>query len=163
MTAGRVKVFVVDDHPFFRSGVVVWVKQQPELEFCGEADSIATARLQLLPAAPDLVLLDLRLKDGDGLDFTAELLSSNPALRVVILSQSDEVVFAHRALRAGARGYVMKSEAVETVMSAIRSVMKGEIHVSRAVAARLLHNLFPDPASPAPDLMKLSDRELQSP
>jgi len=101
------------------------------------------------------------LPDGDGLDLCSELMQSLPTSRILCLTHRDENTYAHRALRAGARGYIMKSEATEIVMDGIRAVMKGEIFVSRQVAARALHNLFPDPASAAPDLAKLSDRELQ--
>jgi DNA-binding NarL/FixJ family response regulator len=95
------------------------------------------------------------------LDLCAELCQSLPDARILCLTHRDENTFAHRALKAGARGYVMKSEATETVFAGIQAVMKGEIFVSRQVAARALHNLFPDPASSTPDLAKLSDRELQ--
>jgi DNA-binding NarL/FixJ family response regulator len=119
------------------------------------------ARQAVADLLPDVLLLDLQLGDGDGLDLTSELTQAFPALRILILSQRDEDVYAHRALQAGARGYVMKSEAAETVLSAIEAVIRGEIYVSRPVAARMLHKLFPDPASPEPELARLSDRELQ--
>ena len=156
-----VRVLVVDDHPFFRSGVSHWLKQQDGMVCCGEAESVQGTRKAVAELHPDLVLLDLRFKDGDGIDLAAELTQNSPGLRILVVSQSSEEVFAHRALQAGARGYLMKSEATETMLEAIRSIMRGEIYVSRAVAARILHNLFPDPASSAPDLALLSNRELQ--
>jgi len=157
----KVRVLVVDDHPFFRTGIVQWINQQKELTCCGEAGSIAQARKAVTELKPDVVLLDLHLPDGDGLDLCSELMQSLPGSRILCLTHRDENTYAHRALRAGARGYVMKSEATDIVLDGIRTVMKGEIFVSRQVAARALHNLFPDPASSAPDLAKLSDRELQ--
>ena len=157
----KIRVLVVDDHPFFRTGIVQWINQQKELTCCGEAGSIAQARKAVGELKPDVVLLDLHLPDGDGLDLCGELSQSLPGARILCLTHRDENTFAHRALRAGARGYIMKSEATETVFQGIQAVMKGEIFVSRQVAARALHNLFPDPASSAPDLAKLSDRELQ--
>jgi DNA-binding NarL/FixJ family response regulator len=156
-----IRVFVVDDHPFFRTGVAAWLKQQVTLTCCGEAGSVASARRGIPEARPDVVLMDLGLPDGDGMDLTAELHRNYPALRVIILSQSDEQAFAHRALRAGARGYIMKSEATKVVSAAVQKVMAGEVYTSRLVSARLLHNLFPDPAASTPDLARLSDRELQ--
>jgi DNA-binding NarL/FixJ family response regulator len=161
MTPAKIRVMVVDDHPFFRTGITQWINLQNELVCCGEADSIASARKGIPANKPDVVLLDLHLPDGDGLDLCMELTQENPELRIVCLTHRDENTFAHRALRAGARGYVMKSEATETVLNAILAVMKGEIFVSRQVAARALHNLFPDPASVAPNIARLSDRELQ--
>lgn len=157
----KARVLIVDDHPFFRRGVVDWLNHQRDVLCCGDADSVATARPAIAALRPDVVLLDLHLRDGDGLDLSLELSQQYPALRIVILSQRDEEVYAHRALKAGARGYVMKSEATETVLTAIHTVLKGEIYVSRPIAARALHKLFPDPASSLPELVRLSDRELQ--
>lgn len=161
MSAAKIRVLVVDDHPFFRTGIVHWINHQTELTCCGEAESIADTRNGVVSLKPDVVLLDLHLPDGDGLDLCGELSQADPQLRILCLTHRDENTFAHRALRAGARGYIMKSEATDRVLEGIRAVMKGEIFVSRQVAARALHNLFPDPASSAPNLAKLSDRELQ--
>lgn len=159
--AQKIRVLVVDDHPFFRAGLVTWISSQQELLCVGEADSIKQARKAVADLKPQVVLLDLHLPDGDGLDLAAELCEANRELRVLCLTHRDENTFAHRALRAGARGYIMKSEATETVLTGILAIMRGEIFVSRQVAARALHNLFPDPVSATPDLAKLSDRELQ--
>jgi DNA-binding NarL/FixJ family response regulator len=161
MTAQKLRILVVDDHPFFRTGIVQWLNQQSDLQCCGEAENIAQARKAIEQLKPDVVLLDLHLPDGDGLDLCSEVSQSLPGTRILCLTHRDENTYAHRALRNGARGYVMKSEATDTVYSGIQAVMKGEIFVSRQVAARALHNLFPDPASASPDLAKLSDRELQ--
>jgi DNA-binding NarL/FixJ family response regulator len=161
MNAPKIRVLVVDDHPFFRTGIIQWIDQQQQLSCCGEAGSIAQARSAVQDLKPDVVLLDLHLPDGDGLDLCAELNQSMPEIRILCLTHRDENTYAHRALKAGARGYVMKSEATDTVLAGILAVMNGEIHVSRQVAARALHNLFPDPASSSPDLARLSDRELQ--
>jgi DNA-binding NarL/FixJ family response regulator len=161
MSAQKLRILVVDDHPFFRTGIVQWLNQQSDLQCCGEAENIAQARKAIEQLKPDVVLLDLHLPDGDGLDLCSEVSQSLPGTRILCLTHRDENTFAHRALRNGARGYVMKSEATDTVYAGIQAVMKGEIFVSRQVAARALHNLFPDPASASPDLAKLSDRELQ--
>lgn len=157
----KIRVLVVDDHPFFRTGIIQWINQQRDLTCCGEAGSIVQARKAIEEIKPDVVLLDLHLPDGDGLDLCSEISQNTPLARILCLTHRDENTFAHRALRAGARGYIMKSEATDTVLAGIQAVMKGEIFVSRQVAARALHNLFPDPASATPDLAKLSDRELQ--
>ena len=157
----KTRVLMVDDHPLFRSGLAVWLAQQPDLICCGEADSIASAREAIARFEPEVVLLDLRLGDGDGLDLAREVRETHPSVRIVALSQNDELFYAHRALQAGVRGYVMKSEATEVLHTAITTVARGEIYVSRPVAARLLHNLFPDPTAPMRDLAHLSDRELQ--
>lgn len=157
----RTRVMVVDDHPFFRTGIVQWLNQQEMLTCCGEAGSVAETRRAVTELQPEVILMDLRLSDGDGLDLIRELTETHPKIRIVALSQSDEDTYAHRALRAGARGYLMKSEATETVLTAIQTALRGETYVSRRMVARLTTNLFPDPASNEFDLARLSDRELQ--
>ena len=157
----KIRVLIVDDHPFFRSGLIQWLNQQDLVTCCGEAGSLAEARDAIAEAHPDVILLDLRLGDGEGLDLTRELTSEYPEIRIVALSQFDEDTHAHRALQAGARGYLMKSEATESVLAAIQTVMDGGIHLTPRMAAKLLQNIFPDPASSSIDLAKLSDRELQ--
>lgn len=157
----KISVLVVDDHPFFRSGLIQWLNQQELVSSCAEAGSVAEARMAVEEAEPDVILMDLRLGDGEGLELTRELAPEHPEIRIVALSQFDEDLYAHRALQAGARGYLMKSEATESVLAAIRTVMRGEIHLSHVMAAKLLQNIFPDPISNSVDLAKLSDRELQ--
>lgn len=161
MDPKKIRVMVVDDHPFFRAGIIQWLKQQDSLEFCGEAGSIAEARRLARELRPDVLLMDLRLGDGDGLDLIPELIESHPKTRILVISQFDEDTYAHRALRAGARGYLMKSEPTETALEAIQKISQGETYLSRRVVARLAENLFPDPISKTPELARLSDRELQ--
>ena len=157
----KTRILVVDDHPFFRNGVITWLKQQQGLEVCGETDSLADTKRIVAELHPNLILLDLHLRDGDGLDLLPHLALHAPEVRTIVLSQCDEDAFAHRALQAGARGYVMKSEATEVLLNAIQTVLEGRIYVSRSVSARLLHNLFPDRAARHPDLARLSNREVQ--
>jgi DNA-binding NarL/FixJ family response regulator len=155
------RVLIIDDHPFFRSGLADWLNAQAGFVCCGEAGSYREARQALSEHGPDIVLIDLQLGDGDGLDLISELSDACPQTRFIALSQRDELVYAHRVLKAGARGYIMKSEATDTVLTALQTVLKGEIFVSRSVSARLLHNLFPDPLASKGELSFLSDRELQ--
>jgi DNA-binding NarL/FixJ family response regulator len=157
----KIRVLIVEDHLFFRSGLAQWLNQQEEVTCCGEAGSVAEARLAVAAPPPDVILMDLRLGDGEGLELITELMREHPLIRIIALSQFDEDIYAHRALKAGARGYLMKSEATEAVLTAVRTVMQGGIHLSTRMAARLLQNIFPDPASRALDLAKLTDRELQ--
>ena len=133
----KTRVLVVDDHPFFRSGIIQWLNRQETLTCCGEAGTLAEARHAVAELRPDVVLLDLRLPDGDGMDLIRELSETHPQTRIIALSQLDEDTYAPRALRAGARGYVMKSEATETALSAIQTALRGETYVSRRVAVRL--------------------------
>lgn len=157
----KIRILIVEDHLFFRSGLAQWLNQQQGLSCCGEAASVKEAREAIRLLQPDVILMDLRLGDGEGLDLIEETSQEYPKIRIIALSQFDEDVFAHRALQAGARGYLMKSEATESVTAAIQTVLAGGIHLSPRMGAKLLQNIFPDPASQHPDLAKLSNRELQ--
>jgi len=156
-----VRVLIVDDHEFFRTGVTAWMDTQPGLLPCGEAASLAEARSLIPKAKPDVLLLDLTLPDGDGLDFIAHALELRPGLKVIVLSQRDEAVFAERAMKGGAHGYVMKSEASDQLLEAVQLVMEGGTWLSRAARAQA------DPLQLAARLRsesalgELSDRELQ--
>ena len=156
-----VRVLIVDDHEFFRTGVTAWMDQQPGLRPCGEAASLADANALLAKEKADVLLLDLTLPDGDGLDFIEKALKLRPGLRVIVLSQRDEAVFAERAIKCGARGYLMKSEASDQLLEAIEAVMNGGTWLSRAAQAQA------DPLELATRLRSesalgdLSDRELQ--
>src|SRR6187455_679579 len=105
----KTRILVLDDHPFFRSGLIHWLNQQPTLTCCGDTGSVAAARRAMADLRPDIILLDLRLGDGHGLDLIREFSETHPKTRIIALSQFDENAYAHRALLAGARGYVMKS------------------------------------------------------
>ncbi|HBE23589.1 MAG TPA: DNA-binding response regulator [Verrucomicrobiales bacterium] len=157
----KIRVLIVEDHPFFRSGLALWLNQQDRVTCCGEAESLCEARKAVADSHPDVILMDLRLGDGEGIDLIAEITKTHPLIRCLALSQFAEDVYAHRALKAGARGYLMKSEATEAVLKAIETVMNGGIHLSPQMEVRLLQYIFPDPASLTPDLSKLTDRELQ--
>ena len=157
----KIRVLIVEDHPFFRSGLAQWLNQQEKVTCCGEAGSLTDARKAVVKTRPDVILMDLRLGDGEGLDLIAEITQAHPQIRSVALSQFDEDIYAHRAMQAGARGYLMKSEATESVLAAIQTVMEGGIHLSPGMATKLLQNIFPDPASRSLSLARLSNRELQ--
>src|SRR5688500_6641366 len=103
----RVRVLVVDDHPFFREGISAWIERQPQLEYCGFADSVGGAVRAIEQLAPNVVLLDLELRDGNRLDVLAACTSGGAKSRVIVVSQKDEMIFGERAFRAGACGYVM--------------------------------------------------------
>ena len=155
-------VLIVDDHPLLRDGLAKVINQQPDLAVCGEA---ADARAGLAAAAklrPDVVMADLTMEDGNGLDLIKDLHLRQPDLPVLILSMHHENLYAERAVRAGARGYVMKREPVTVVLAALRKVLAGHMALSEEIVRRLLdvpgRGLKPAAASPA-DV--LSDRELE--
>lgn len=156
-----VRVIIVDDHEFFRTGVTAWMDQQPGLLPSGEAATLAEARQRLSRMTVDVLLLDLTLPDGDGLEFIKDALQLQPGLKVIVLSQRDEAVFAERALKCGAHGYLMKTEAAGQMLDAIQAVTEGGTWLSRAARAQA------DPLELAVRLRResalgeLSDRELQ--
>jgi len=138
----KVRILVVEDNPFVRKGIVRIISRQSDFACCGEADSIASAPLIMAEARPDLVLLDLQLKDGEAFDLIGKLKSQSSGVPILILSQGDETVYAERVLRAGANGYIMKQEAAAELLCAIRTVLRGEIYVSRAMDGRLPRELY---------------------
>lgn len=157
----QIRVAVVEDHTFCRQGIVQWINRQPELTCCGDAGTLADARTLIEATRPDVVLLDLMLADGDGLDLLQELAAAYPKVRFLVMSQKDERLYATRALRSGARGYLMKSEAVDLVKVAIQTVFQGQVYLSFDSSNSLLQKLFPDPLSTTGALSALSNRELQ--
>jgi DNA-binding NarL/FixJ family response regulator len=161
-SARKVRILVVDDHPLFREGLVQFINRQLGFVACGEAESVARTRTALATLKPDLLLLDLCLGDGDGLELIKEVRAQLPKMPILVLSQMDEALYAERVLRAGANGYVMKEEATEEVLNGIRTVMKGELHVSRRISVIVLHRLLETKREGRTEgLASLTDRELQ--
>ena len=156
------RVLVVDDHPLVRQGLVQVINQQDDLVVCGEAATHPEALTALSASLPDLLVLDLRLKEGDGLEFIKAVKGRFPTLPVLVLSQFDEELYAERSLRAGASGYVMKEQASEDVLGAIRTVLAGRIYITPDMNALLLQRLITaKPQATEMAFGNLSDRELQ--
>ncbi len=158
----RHRVFIVDDHPMTRYGLACLLNDQPDLQVCGEAENAQEALGAIQRAAPELVLMDITLPGKDGLDLVKELQLLHPGLPLLVLSMHDENIYAERLLRAGARGYIMKSEGGEKVLEAVREVLEGRVYFSRKVSAVILESLAhrqsdPDEARPG----ALSDREFE--
>src|SRR5262245_60739747 len=138
----KARVLVVEDHSFVREGIVALVNRQVDLNCCGQADSIASASLVLAEQKPDLVLLDLRLKDGESFELINQLRAQAPKVSILVLSQRDESRFAERVLQLGANGYIMKQEAPEDLLAAMRTVLAGKVYVSRNMAGTLLDKFY---------------------
>jgi DNA-binding NarL/FixJ family response regulator len=134
---GKKRILVVEDNAFVRECLVRYINMQEDLICCGEADSIATAPGVMALKEPELVLLDLRLKDGESFGLIEMFKAQSPALLVLVLSQADEAFYAEKALSCGAKGYVMKQKGPAELLSAIRTVLNGGIYVSRALGANL--------------------------
>ena len=129
-----VTFLVVDDHPVFRQGLVALIRSTDRYMVCGEAGSAEEALAALEKAVPDIALVDISLVGKNGLDLVRTLKASHPAMLILIISMHDEVVYAERALKAGARGYVMKQEAASVMLDAITTVLSGKITSPRQCA-----------------------------
>lgn len=130
----KIRIFVLDEQPLLRQGISAYLNSQPDMMVCGEADSVSDARRKIAECQPQFVVTALRLGAGDSLKLIKELKTQNPGLYILVYSAFDESVFAERAMRAGASGYVMKQAASEKLAIAVREIMKGGIYVSRELA-----------------------------
>jgi DNA-binding NarL/FixJ family response regulator len=157
----RRRIFLVDDHPMIREHLHALVEREADLRVCGEAEDAATARTRLAGARADLVIMDLTLKGSHGLELLKDIKEEHPELPVLVLSMHDESLYAERAVRAGAMGYITKAEASRNILSAIRKVLAGEVYLSERMAARMMRTLVGKPAAPENLLDELSDRELE--
>lgn len=156
-----VRVLVVDDHPFFCEGVGAWIARQEGMVFCGQADTPASAMTAMFTHRPDVVLLDLHLKDGDGYDVLRRVMHDGLPTKVIVVSRKDGFDCAERALGAGARGYVLKDEACETLLTAIRTVVGGGVHLSPSLHRARVRRPGSEGESPVERIRSLSQRELQ--
>lgn len=157
----RTRILVVDDHPIVRLGIRQMLVAEHDLEVCAEAESADAAKALAVSARPDLAIVDLSLAEGTGLELVRDLRGSVPNLPVLVLSMHDEALFAERVLRAGARGYIMKQEAITGLVAAIRQVLSGRIYVSEGMAQAVLERLGHEQAVSANPLASLTDRELE--
>lgn len=159
---GRKKILLVDDHPFMRAGLAGLIERQPDLTVCGEAGNPIEAFQAMEKTKPDLVLTDLTMPGRSGLEFIKDLRAAEPELAILIVSMHDEVVHAERALRAGARGYIMKEAGGENLLAALRQVLRGEVYVSPRMSARILDGLAGGkPRGSSSPIEKLTDREFE--
>jgi DNA-binding NarL/FixJ family response regulator len=159
---GKKKILIVDDHPIVRRGLAELVNQEAGLVVSGQAEDAHQAMEAIRAQEPDMVIVDISLKETSGLELIKDIKTRHPGLPVLTLSMHDESLYAERALRAGARGYIMKQQATEELIMAIRKVLDGHVYVSDTVAAKMVRKLVgrgPDVGASAID--RLSDRELE--
>ncbi len=156
------RILVVDDHPLIREGLTARIAPQPDMEICGEASSVTEALAQVEATSPDLIIIDIQLTESHGIDLIKEIHSHNPSIKMLVVSAFDESLYAERALRAGADGYVNKRELQDNILEALRTVIAGQRYLSPKMTQRLIgqavggRNLFDgDP------IHSLSDRELE--
>ncbi len=156
----KATVFIVDDHSIVRQGLGLIIDQEEDLEVVGGAGDEAEALAAMTERLPDVAVIDLSLKGGSGLDLIKAIRERSWAFPVLVLSMHDEALYAERALRAGANGYIMKEQADEAVLDGLRTVLKGELFVSREVQSRMLQQYIGGQKELS-GVETLSDRELQ--
>lgn len=163
MTAdGATRILIVEDHPIFRIGLGELINQEGDLTVCGEAEDIGKAWEKIQKLDPDMVIVDISLKGRNGLELINQIKSYEKDLPILVLSMHDETLYAKRALRAGAKGYIMKKDASESVIKAIRSVLDGKIYVSEKVMGNILETLSGQAQTQDKSVVeKLTDRELE--
>ncbi len=159
---GKHRIFIVDDHPIFRQGLAQLINQESDLCVCGEADDYQGALRAVAELNPDMVIVDITLKDMSGIDLIKEVRKLNRGIIMLVISMHDESLYAERALRAGARGYVMKQEASESIVQAIRQVRIGGIYVSPRMTEQMLSRFVEGPLDAVESPLKaLTDREME--
>jgi DNA-binding NarL/FixJ family response regulator len=159
-SGARVSIAIVDDHPLVREGLAARIAAQPDMEVCGEADGIESALELILAKRPALVIVDIALRDGHGIDLIKRIVAAGVGTRMLVVSAYDESLFAERALRAGALGYINKQELQGKVVEALRTVLRGERYLSSAMAQRLIAQAIGSRAAQG-GTEALTDRELQ--
>lgn len=156
------RVLIVDDHPIVRQGLRRLIEAEPDLEVCGEAEAVRDAKLLVRELHPDIVIVDISLKQGDGLELLKDVRAHYPSLPVLVLSMHDEAVYAERMLSAGASGYIMKHAASDQFLIALRRVLDGGIYVSEAVGNSMIEKFAAGTAYvSANPVDSLTNRELQ--
>ena len=160
-TEAGARILVVDDHAVVRHGIAALLAGAPDLSICGEAGTFEEAEKAVFKLNPDVILLDITLKDRNGLELIKIARADNPDVKVLVLSMHDESTHAERALRAGANGYVMKERADDVIVEALRTVLRGEIFVSPEMAGRILRQFVEEPKGEKAEfgIEALTDRE----
>jgi DNA-binding NarL/FixJ family response regulator len=158
----KAKIFLVDDHPLVREWLTHLIHQQPDLMVCGEAESAPQAFDAILKMRPDIAIVDISLKSGSGIELLKNIRAAAPEVAMIVLSMHDESLYAERALRAGARGYIMKRETAKRVIAAIRQVLQGKLYLSESMRVHFAEKFEGgDPPATSLPVQQLSDRELE--
>jgi len=157
----RKRVLVVDDHPIVREGLTLLINREPDLVVCGEAEEAEAALRAVVESRPDILIVDISLNGPDGLELIKAIRAIADRVPMLVLSMHDELIYAERALRAGASGYIMKQEGTKHVLVALRRILKGEVYLSDRAASRMVQHYVRGPAAAIrPVEAELSDREL---
>ena len=158
----KIKILIVEDHPIFRMGMTQLINREKDMEVCGDAVDVASAMILIEKYSPDLVVVDLSLKNSNGIDLVKEISAQYPNISCLVLTMHDESLHAERCIMAGAKGYIMKEEASTSVVGAVREILSGNLYVSPTIMSHILNKFRKQPAvlheSP---LKKLTDREME--
>lgn len=157
----KIQVFIVDDHPIVRHGLSQLINEEPDMHVCGDAATTDEAMRLLKNIKPDIAIVDLSLEGQSGIELIKSVKLKMPHIPTLVLSMHDENLYAERALRAGSKGYVMKQEAPEKVVEAIRHVLAGKIYLNEDIATKLITNAIGGKGKNQYPLQRLSDRELE--
>ena len=159
----RARVLIVDDHPAVREALSIRISQAPDLEVCGQAEDTGDALRLVEKSKPDVAIVDISLKTGDGIDLIKRIKSRDQHVRMLVWSMYGENLYAERALRAGANGYITKEHATDRIVEAIREVLAGKVYLSPAMTDKLLHRSVGSgrKRQNQPTIEALSDRELE--
>jgi DNA-binding NarL/FixJ family response regulator len=156
------RVLIVDDHPIVRQGLRRLIDQEEDLDVCAEAETVREARAAIREHRPDAIIVDISLKQGDGLELVRDVRAQYPTLPILVLSMHDETIYAERMLSAGASGYIMKQAASEQFLVAVRRVLDGGIYVSETVSNTMIQRFTSgNPPVAANPIDRLSNREIQ--
>lgn len=157
----RSRIFLVEDHPMFRERLAELINKEPDMCVCGETDNAADALRLLATSSADLIVIDVSLKESNGMDLLKDLSAHKIDIPAVVLSMYDESLYAERLLRMGARGYISKQNASGEIMAAIRQVLSGEVYVSPQLASKIFRKLSAPNVDNKAGVSALTDRELQ--
>jgi DNA-binding NarL/FixJ family response regulator len=158
----KAKVLIVDDHPVVREGLAMHLATQPDLEVCGEAEDLPGALTLLAATRPDVAIVDISLKNSSGIELIRRMKERRDAARVLVWSMYPENLYAERALRAGAQGYLNKGQATHCVLDAVRAILQGRVYISGVLTERLVQRMVGRKPEERSTLDGLSDRELEA-
>jgi DNA-binding NarL/FixJ family response regulator len=162
VSPARYQILVVDDHPIVRQGLRRLIDEEDDLAVCAEVDSSEGAKAAIRDLRPDIVIVDISLKHGDGIELVQHARAQDAALKILVLSMHDEMMYAERLLAAGANGYIMKEAASEQLLLALRRVLEGGVYVSEAIGSRMIQTMAAGGTHVSPNpIDRLSTREVQ--
>ena len=160
--SSKARILIADDHPVVREGLAMHLSMQPDLEVCGEAEDLAGALALVESARPDVAIIDISLKNSNGIELIRRIKDCQDAVRILVWSMYPENLYAERALRAGAEGYLNKGQATHCVLDAVRAILQGRVYVSGELADQLLRRVVGQKSEDRSPIDSLSDRELEA-